>query len=130
MLARPSTARRPLGRTVTETEEIASAVRSHHTAITERGQFHQALLVQSGTSYSPNMQASLENLATTLAPAGLSTPDALHRAYGRIYAGLVMQAQTLAYIDTFWVLALIAPCLFPLVLLLKKVEPGKATVAH
>jgi DHA2 family multidrug resistance protein len=76
------------------------------------------------------MQGSLQNLTNTLGTAGLSTPDALHQAYGRIYAGLQMQAQTLAYIDTFWVLALIALCLIPLVLFLRKVEPGKAPVAH
>jgi DHA2 family multidrug resistance protein len=98
--------------------------------VTERAQFHQAQLVQSATSYSPNMQGSLQNLTNTLGTAGLSTPDALHQAYGRIYAGLQMQAQTLAYIDTFWVLALIALCLIPLVLFLRKVEPGKAPVAH
>ena len=75
------------------------------------------------------MQASLQNLANTLAPAGLSTPDALHQALGRIYAGLQMQAQTLAYIDTFWALALISLCLVPLVLLLRKAEPGHASAA-
>jgi MFS transporter, DHA2 family, multidrug resistance protein len=97
--------------------------------VTERTQFHQGLLVQSATSYSPNMQTSLQNLANTLAPAGLSTPDALHQALGRIYAGLQMQAQTLAYIDTFWGLALISLCLIPLVLFLRKVEPGQASAA-
>jgi hypothetical protein len=45
----------------------------------------------------------------------MSTPDAMHQAYGRIYAGLQLQAQTLAFIDTFWVLALIALCIIPLV---------------
>jgi DHA2 family multidrug resistance protein len=98
--------------------------------VTERAQFHQAHLVQSATSYNPNMQGSLQNLTNALVPAGLSAPDALHQAYGRIYAGLRMQAQTLAYIDTFWVLALIALCLIPLVLFLRKIEPGKAIVAH
>ncbi len=98
--------------------------------VTERAQFHQALLVQSATSYSPNMQGSLQNLTNTLVTAGLSTPDAQHQAYGRIYAGLQMQAQTLAYIDTFWALALIALCLIPLVLFLRKGEQRKAIVAH
>jgi MFS transporter, DHA2 family, multidrug resistance protein len=97
--------------------------------VTERGQFHQAELVQSATSYNPQLQGALQNLAGRLGPAGLSTPDAMHQAYGRIYAGLQLQAQTLAFIDTFWVLAVIALCIIPLVFLLARPEPGRA-VAH
>jgi MFS family permease len=73
--------------------------------VTERGQFHQAQLAQSATSYSSHMHAAIQNLAGQLGPAGLSMPDATHQASGRIYAALVGQAQTLAYIDTFWVFA-------------------------
>lgn len=63
-------------------------------------------------------------------PAGLSTPDALHQAYGRIYASLVGQAQTLAYVDTFWMLSIIALCLIPLLLFLRRSESGKTAMAH
>jgi DHA2 family multidrug resistance protein len=98
--------------------------------ITERGQFHQAELAQGATSYSPHMQAAIQNLAGQLGPAGLSTPDAIHQAYGRIYAGLVAQAQTLAFIDTFWVMAIGTLCLIPLVFFLAKPDRGKAIAAH
>jgi MFS transporter, DHA2 family, multidrug resistance protein len=98
--------------------------------VTERAQFHQAQLAQSATSYSLNMQSSLQNLTNTLVPAGLSAPDALHQAYGRIYAGLQIQAQTLAYIDTFSMLATIALCLIPLLFLLRRAEPGEVHPAH
>lgn len=98
--------------------------------VTERGQFHQAQLAQSATSYSSHMQAAIQNLAGQLGPAGLSTPDATHQAYGRIYAGLVAQAQTLSYIDTFWVMAIGTLCLIPLVLFLARPERGKAVAAH
>jgi DHA2 family multidrug resistance protein len=98
--------------------------------ITERGQFHQAELAQGATSYSPHMQAAIQNLAGELGPAGLSTPDAIHQAYGRIYAGLVAQAQTLAFIDTFWVMAIGTLCLIPLVFFLAKPDRGKAIAAH
>jgi DHA2 family multidrug resistance protein len=100
------------------------------TMITERAQFHQAQLAQSATSYNPKMQAAVHQLANMLQSAGLSTPDALHQAYGRIYAGLQAQAQTLAYIDTFWVMAIATLCLIPLVFWLRRVEPGKAPAAH
>ena len=95
--------------------------------ITERGQFHQA---QRATSYSPHLQAAIQNLAGRLGPAGLSTPDATHQAYGRLYAGLVGQAQTLAYIDTFWVMAIGTLCLIPLVFCLARPERGRAVAAH
>jgi DHA2 family multidrug resistance protein len=98
--------------------------------ITERGQFHQAELAEGATSYSPHMQAAIQNLAGQLGPAGLSTPDAIHQAYGRIYAGLVAQAQTLAFIDTFWVMAIGTLCLIPLVFFLARPERGKAIAAH
>jgi MFS transporter, DHA2 family, multidrug resistance protein len=98
--------------------------------ITERGQFHQAQLAQSATSYSSHMQAAIQNLAGRLGPAGLSTPDATHQAYGRIYAGLVAQAQTLSFIDTFWVMAIGTLCLIPMVFCLAKPERGKAVAAH
>ncbi|HLX37175.1 MAG TPA: DHA2 family efflux MFS transporter permease subunit, partial [Candidatus Binataceae bacterium] len=63
--------------------------------VTERAQFHQAQLAQRANSYNPHMHDALQNLAGHLGAAGLSAPDALHQAYGRIYAGLGMQAQTL-----------------------------------
>jgi len=98
--------------------------------ITERGQFHQAELAQRATSYSPHLQAAVQNLAGQLGSAGLSTSDATHQAYGRIYAGLVAQAQTLSYIDTFWVMAIGTLCLIPLVFCLARPERGKTVAAH
>lgn len=98
--------------------------------ITERGQFHQAQLAQRATSYNPHLQAAIQNLAGRLGPAGLSTPDATHQAYGRVYAALVGQAQTLAYIDTFWVMAIGTLCLIPLVFCLARPERGRAVAAH
>jgi DHA2 family multidrug resistance protein len=98
--------------------------------ITERGQFHQAELAQTATSYNPHMVTAIRNLAGQLGSAGLSAPDATHQAYGRIYAGLVAQAQTLSFIDTFWVMAIATLCLIPLVFCLAKPERGRAVSAH
>ena len=94
--------------------------------ITERAQFHQHQLVQNATAYNPQMRTAVAALGQTLAHAGLSTPDAARQAYGRIYLAIQGQAQTLAYIDTFWMLAIAALCMVPLVFLLKRIEPGKA----
>lgn len=70
--------------------------------MTERAQFHQAQLVQSATSYNQQLLAAIQKVAGRLGPAGLSGPDAIFQAYGRIYASIQLQAQTLAYIDAFW----------------------------
>ena len=94
--------------------------------IVERAQFHQHQLVQNVTAYDPQMHSMLHTLSRTLQPAGLSSVDATNQAYERIYASLQAQAQTLAYIDTFWVMAMAAVCLVPLVFLLTRLQPGKA----
>jgi DHA2 family multidrug resistance protein len=50
--------------------------------------------------------------------------EAERQAYARIYRELQAQAATLAYIDTFWVLAVGATIMFFLSFLLKKNDPG------
>jgi len=94
--------------------------------VTERAQFHQQQLVQNATAYNPQMRAAVHVLGQTLAHAGLSAPDAARQAYGRLYLALQAQAQTLVYIDTFWIMAIAALCLVPLVFMLKRIEPGQA----
>jgi len=59
-----------------------------------------------------------------LAHSGLSTHAALTQAYARIYQSLQAQAASLAYIDTFMVLAVGAAIMFCLTFVLKKNDPG------
>jgi DHA2 family multidrug resistance protein len=94
--------------------------------VTERAQFHQQRLVQNATAYDPQMRSAVQGLAQSLNHAGLSMADATHQAYGRIYMALQAQALTMGYIDAFWILAILALLLLPLVFLLKRIEPGKA----
>ena len=55
----------------------------------------------------------------------------MNRAYARVYSTLQVQAQTLAYIDTFWLIAIAVVCLVPLVFLPTRLRPGKTPVgAH
>jgi hypothetical protein len=49
-------------------------------------------------------------------------------AYGLLYRTVVYQATTLAYIDTFWVLAMGAAIMFVLSFALKKNELGGGRV--
>ncbi len=75
------------------------------TLIARRAQFHQAILVEYARPDNPNFQNSANGLARRLAHSGLGTHEAHMRAFARIYQGLQAQAATLAYIDTFMVLA-------------------------
>jgi len=53
-----------------------------------------------------------------------SKHDAQAQAFGTIYQAMQAQATTLAYIDTFMVLAVGAAIMFCLTFVLKKNDPG------
>jgi DHA2 family multidrug resistance protein len=94
------------------------------TLIARRSQFHQGRLVEYARPDNPNFQNSVNGLAQQLAHSGLSTPDALSRAYARIYQSVQAQAASLAYVDVFMVLAVGAAIMFLLAFFLKKNDPG------
>jgi MFS transporter, DHA2 family, multidrug resistance protein len=94
------------------------------TIIARRSQFHQARLVQYARIDNPNFQNSANGLARLLAHSGVSAPDAGIHAIARIYQGLQAQAASLAYIDTFMVLAVGSVIMFFLAFALKKNDPG------
>ena len=55
--------------------------------------------------------------------AGTSAADARTQAYGLIYQSMQAQAQTLAYIDTYKVLAIGAGIMFLLAFIVRKNDP-------
>ncbi len=97
--------------------------------IIERAQLHQARLVSTVTNYDPGMRAAIRNLAHQLTYAGISSADATAHARAQIYAGVQGQALTLAYIDVFYLLAVMSAAL-PLLLLLVKKPPRGALAMH
>jgi DHA2 family multidrug resistance protein len=94
------------------------------TLIARRSQFHQHTLVDYTRVDNPNFQNSVNGLTEHLAHSGLGTHEAHLQAYARIYQGLQAQAASLAYIDTFMVLAVGAGIMFFLAFVLKKNDPG------
>jgi DHA2 family multidrug resistance protein len=94
------------------------------TLIARRSQFHQARLVEFARPDNPNFQNSANGLAQHLANSGLGAHEAQTQAYARIYQSLQAQAASLAYIDTFMVLAVGSAIMFFLAFLLKKNDPG------
>ncbi|HXH49692.1 MAG TPA: DHA2 family efflux MFS transporter permease subunit, partial [Terriglobia bacterium] len=99
------------------------------TLIARRAQFHQVFLVAHVTPGQPTFRQSVTALAAHLAASGLDAKRATSQASGRLYHLLIGQATTLAYIDTFWVLAVGAGIMFGLSFLLKRNEPGAGEVA-
>jgi MFS transporter, DHA2 family, multidrug resistance protein len=99
------------------------------TIIARRSQFHQDVLAQHGSIVNQNFQSAIRGTAQQLARGGLSTFGAQQQATARLYAELKVQAATLAYIDTYWVLAVAALIMFALSFLLQKNRlGGKAAV--
>jgi DHA2 family multidrug resistance protein len=99
------------------------------TIIARRSQYHQGVLAEHGSIVNQNFQGAIHGTAQQLARAGLSTFGAQQQAVARLYAELKVQAATLAYIDTYWVLGMAAMIMFGLSFVLQKNRPGaKASV--
>ena len=94
------------------------------TLIARRSQFHQLRLVEKTRIDNPNFANAVQGLTQHFVNAGLGRHEALATAYARIYQSLQAQAATLAYIDTFMVLAVAAAIMFCLSFFLRKNDPG------
>jgi DHA2 family multidrug resistance protein len=94
------------------------------TILARRAQFHQNVLSYHATNYDPAFRSQLSGLSAQLMHAGASAPDAQVQAYGRIYQSMQVQSQTLAYVDTFMVLAIAAGIMFLLAFIVQKNDPG------
>jgi DHA2 family multidrug resistance protein len=94
------------------------------TLIARRSQFHQEILGDYVRAGSSNFQNVANGLAEHAANSGLSAPDAQKQAYARIYQLVQAQAASLAYVDTFMVLAAASAVMFFLAFALKKNTPG------
>src|SRR5579863_882504 len=98
------------------------------TILARRAQFHQSMLASHATRYDPAFRSQLSGLSQQLLHSGASAPDAQVQAYGRLYQSLQVQSQTLAYIDTFMVLAVAAGIMFLLAFIVRKNDPSGGQV--
>ena len=94
------------------------------TMLARRAQFHQSVLTYHATNYDPAFRNQVQGLSQQLFHAGATPPDAQASAYGRIYQSILVQSQTLAYIDTYKILAVAASIMFALAFLVRKNDPG------
>jgi DHA2 family multidrug resistance protein len=82
------------------------------TLIARRAQVHQLYLSAHLTQGEPVFTRMVRALTARFTISGLPANRAAAQAYARVYALLIRQATTLAYIDTFWVLAIGAAVMF------------------
>ena len=103
------------------------------TLIARRSQYHQNVLVSHATSTNQGFNNLIIGQTQRYIQTGQSLPDAQAHAYARAYQGLQAQAGTLAYLDVFWILSVIACIMFFLSFLLRKNDPhggGETVIAH
>lgn len=104
---------------------LASNVLAH------REQFHQSRLVDTLIPSSAQYQDTLQQVTSYFAAHGSSLLQAHEQAIQWIGQQVQTQASFLAYMDVFWVLALISLAAVPLALVLRKVKlGGPAPVGH
>jgi DHA2 family multidrug resistance protein len=98
------------------------------TMIARRSMFHQTMISEHTTAANVQFQHALDALTDRLVQLGGSLHDAQAQAYAMVYRSLQAQATVLAYIDTYWVLALGALVMCGVSLFLKKNLPGANAV--
>jgi DHA2 family multidrug resistance protein len=93
------------------------------TMLARRAQFHQSILAYRATNFDPVFRNQVGGLSRQLIHSGVAAADARTHAYGLIYQSMQAQAQTLAYIDTYKVLAIGAGIMFLLAFIIRKNDP-------
>ena len=100
------------------------AISTAQTLLEQRSQFHQERITETLTGGSYGYQTFTQGLQAALGrPVGGSPSQGV---LAQIYRGVTHQAQVLAFIDIFWVLAVATAVVTPLLLFMKRVEPGQA----
>jgi MFS transporter, DHA2 family, multidrug resistance protein len=93
------------------------------TLIDRRSEYHQSVLVSHTAHGNQAFQNLIEGSTRLYVHSGMSQPDAQHRAYASVYQAVQAQSATLAYIDTFMVLAVISAIMFVLSFVLRRNDP-------
>src|SRR5262249_6700789 len=99
------------------------------TIIARRAQYHQTILIGNADPGSSTFLNAVSGLTDKLTQSGFSPQDAQMRAHLRVYQSAQNQAAVLSYIDTFWIIGVMAAIMFVLSFFLKKNVPGKGEAA-
>jgi DHA2 family multidrug resistance protein len=94
-----------------------------------REQFHQSRLIEHATPSSQQYQDTLHQMTQYFLAQGNLLPEAQQQAIAWIGQQVQAQASYLAYMDIFWVLAVLSVAAIPLAMSLRKVKLGGAAPA-
>ncbi len=98
------------------------------TLLARRAQFHQSVLTAHTSLLTPAFRDALQGASQVFMPSGAAA--AAHHAYGQIYGQILRQSSMLAYVDNFWILAVISLVVIPFVFLMKRPPKGTVAGAH
>jgi DHA2 family multidrug resistance protein len=98
------------------------------TLIARRSQVHQVYLAANVLSGRPALVRQLAGLTARFSASGVNAERAATKAYGIVFQSVIAQATTLAYVDTFLVLAVGAAIMFVVSFTLRKNDPGRRRV--
>jgi DHA2 family multidrug resistance protein len=102
------------------------------TLLARRGQYHQSVLSAHISQFDAAFRNRAAGLSQQLFHSGTAAPDAQTQSYGVIYQSVLAQSQTLAYIDTYMILAIGAGLMFLLAFIVRRNDPhgGGAVVVE
>jgi len=103
------------------------------TLLAQRSQMHQSTLVTHITSFDAETRARLAHYVSHFMSQGSDTFTAQRRAMAMVYRETVTQAQLLAYVDDFWLLAMMfaaVPFILPFMRRIRLEKPAAATPAE
>jgi DHA2 family multidrug resistance protein len=99
------------------------------TFLARRAQYHQSFLSEHMGNANPAFRGALTGATNNLIHHGAPVAAASQQAYGMLYNSLGRQSTFLAYMDTYWILAVGAAILVPCVFLMRKARATQAA-AH
>lgn len=105
------------------------------TFLTRRSQFHQSHLASKITAGNLRMRRMLAGMQASFQLHGFSAADAQRKAWATLYGMVQRHATMLAFVEAFWIMAVIFGMMLPFLLLMryKKPEPtaqsGRGTPA-
>ncbi len=90
------------------------------TMLSRRSQIHQARLTEHTTMYNPIFNEAIQKITAKLVALGQPVLLAQKQAIGIIYSQVVKQSMMLAFVETFWMLAVIMLAMIPVVFIMRR----------
>src|SRR5438445_12610784 len=101
------------------------------TFLARRSQLHPDRLVGNISATNPMYRQALNSIIANLSHhSGYNAAHALQQAYAQLFSQIQQQASLLSYVDTVYVLGVLALIAAPMVFIAKRVQPGKARMGH